>query len=247
MGYVAPWSRVKRDVEENSMTALVRRLDLSDRDVAHDLLRLNRFVNAFRSIERAIHYKGVEGRERNGEHAFQLGFVGKQINLRAGLGLDNEVIGRMADAHDLVEVYAEDTPMFPDVFRGIDDQPSPEDKRQREEAAYVKIHEEFGATFAFVQDIRDYLDQKFPEAVFLSALEKLIAVMNIFQDDGRSWRLLCVPIEEADRRHRERASKHEAVKAWYEEVLALIWEDAQRRPNFYPEMPAPGQRKLRQV
>ena len=116
--------------------------------------------------------------------------------------------------------------MFPDVFRGEDDQPSPEDKHQREEAAYRRIHEEFGDKFSFVSDIRTYLDHEVPESVFLSALEKLIAVMNIFQDEGRSWRLLCVPIEEADRRHRARASKHEAVKAWYTQVMDMIWEDA---------------------
>jgi putative hydrolase of HD superfamily len=213
--------------------------------VAHDLLRLTEFVNRFRAIERSIHFKGVEGRERNGEHAFQLGFTAKQINKRANLGLSNERIGDMADAHDLVEVYAEDTPMFPDVFRGIDDQPSHEDKRNREEAAYRRILQEFGDRFTFVADIRTYLDQGIPEAVFISALEKLLAVVNIFQDEGRSWRLLCVPIEEADRRHRLRASKHEDVKAWYEEVMQLIWEDAQRRPNFYPEMPPPGARKVR--
>jgi putative hydrolase of HD superfamily len=217
----------------------------SNKEFAHDLLRLTEFVNRFRTIERSIHFKGVEGRERNGEHAFQLGFTAKQINRRACLGLSNELIGDMADAHDLVEVYAKDTPMFPDVFRGSDDQPNHQDKKDREEAAYRLIEQEFGDRFSFVRDIRTYLDQAIPEATFISALEKLIAVMNIFQDEGRSWRLLCVPIEEADRRHRARVSKHEAVKAWYEEVIRLIWEDAQRRPNFYPEMPAPGMRKLR--
>lgn len=218
---------------------------LSTKDIADDLLKLNEFTNRFRAKERRINFKGVEGWERNGEHTFQLGFMAKQTNTLAGLGLDNAVIGDLADAHDLVEVYAEDTPMFPDVFRGEDDQPNHDDKREREEAAYLRIKEEFGDRFAFVADIRAYLDQAKPEAVFISALEKLIAVMNIFQDDGRSWRLLCVPIEEADRRHRERASKHETVKAWYEEVMKRIWEDAERRPNFYPEMPLPGQRKRR--
>lgn len=212
--------------------------------VAQSLLKLNEVTNRFRAKERRINFKGVEGWERNGEHSFQVGFMAKQINKLVGLGLDNSVLGDMADAHDFVEVYAEDTPMFPDVFRGEDDQPNHDDKKEREEAAYRRIKDEFGE-FAFVQDIRDYLDQANPEAVFISALEKLIAVMNIFQDDGRSWRLLCVPIEEADRRHRARASKHEAVKEWYDEVLKLIWEDAQRRPNFYPEMPQPGQRKRR--
>lgn len=215
------------------------------KDIANDLLKLNKFTNLFRATPRSIHFKGVEGWERNGEHSFQLGFMAKQINKRAGLGLDNAVLGDMADAHDLVETYAGDTPMFPNVFVGVDDQPNPEDKKAREEAAYVRIKEEFGEMFPFVEDIRTYLDQANPEAVFLSALEKLIAVMNIFQDDGRSWRLLCVPIDEADRRHRERASKHEAVKEWYEEVIKLVWADAERRPNFYPEMPEPGQRKRR--
>lgn len=217
------------------------------KELAHDLLHLNDFVNRFRAVQRSIYFKGVEGRERNGEHAFQLSFMAKQVNIRAQLGLENGLITAMAEAHDLVEVYADDTPMFPDVFRGVDDQPSHEDKRQREEAAYLRIQHEFGTKFPFVADIRTYLDQAIPEAAFIHALEKLIAVMNVFQDDGRSWRLLCVPIEEADRRHRERASAHDAVKLWYEEVLKLIWEDAQRRPNFYPEMPQPGNRKVRQA
>lgn len=229
------------------MTQVVRAQFPAPREMAQHLLRLNRFTNRFRAIERSIHFKGVEGRERNGEHAFQLSFMAKQINAIAGLGLDNGIIGNMAEAHDLVEVEAGDTPMFPDVFRGIDDQPSHVDKQQREEAAYVRILQEFGATFPFVADIRTYLDQKIPEAQFIHALEKLIAVMNVFQDEGRSWRLLCVPIDEADRRHRERASKHEAVKLWYEEVLKLVWEDAERRPNFYPEMPLPGQRRKREA
>ena len=142
---------------------------VSNKEIAHDLLRLNDFVNRFRAIERSIHFKGIEGRERNGEHAFQLGFIGKQINLRAGLGLNNELIGDLADAPDLVEVYADDTPMFPDVFRGEDDQPNHEDKRDREEAAYRKIHEDFGDTFSFVANIRTYLDQSIPEAVFISS------------------------------------------------------------------------------
>lgn len=218
-------------------------------DAAHvtdDMLRLNAFVNAFRAIERSIHFKGVEGRERNGEHTFQVGFMAKQMNLRAKLGLSPELLGRMADAHDLVEVYAGDTPMFPDVFRGHDDQPNHSDKKNREESAYARICTEFERPFPdLVRDIRDYLDQANPEAMFVSAIEKLIAVMNIFQDDGRSWRLLCVPIDEADSRHRVRASKHEAVKQWYEVLLTLIWKDAEQRPNFYPETPLPGQRRRR--
>jgi putative hydrolase of HD superfamily len=203
------------------------------KEIARDLLRLNDFVNRFRSIERTIYYKGIKGRERNGEHVFQLSFMAKQINTRACLGLDNARIGDMAEAHDLVEVYAQDTPMFPDVSRDIRSQPGHEDKKSREEAAYRRIQEEFGTEFSFVADIRTYLDQAIPEAAFLSAFEKLIAVMNVFQEEGRSWRLLCIPLEELDRRNRARTSKHEVVKVWYEEVSALIWKSAQQHPHLY--------------
>ena len=79
---------------------------LDPAQITQDMLQLNAFVNAFRAIERSIHFRGVEGRERNGEHTFQVGFMAKQMNLRARLGLNAELLGRMADAHDLVEVYA---------------------------------------------------------------------------------------------------------------------------------------------
>lgn len=221
---------------------------LSARQLAEDLLEMNAIINKFRAIERSIHYRGVEGRERNGEHAFQIAFLGVVMNNRAKLGLDNEKIMWRALTHDLPEIIADDTPMFPDVFRPGDKQPSHVDKRAREEAAFQWLKNEIGPKHPeIVESMRAYLDQSDEESRFISALEKLVAVMNIYQDDGRSWRLLCVPLEEADRRHRERASKHRSVKEWYEVVLDIVWKDAAGRPNFYPEMPEPGQRKQREA
>lgn len=221
---------------------------LTAKQLANDLLEMNLICNRFRAIERSIHFRGVEGKERNGEHAFQLGFMGVVMNNRAKLGLDNEKIMWRALTHDFPEIIAEDTPMFTDVFRPGDKQPNPIDKRAREEAAFVWLKNEYGQKHPeFIESIRAYLDQSDDESRYISALEKLIAVINIYQDEGRSWRHYAVPIEEADRRHRERASKHPAVKDWYEIVLDIVWKDADARPNLYPVMPPPGQRKRTEV
>jgi hypothetical protein len=37
-----------------------------------ELIRWVRFTNEFRRLERLIWFKGVKGRERNGEHCYQL-------------------------------------------------------------------------------------------------------------------------------------------------------------------------------
>ncbi len=219
---------------------------LSPARVAHDMLHLNRLCNLFRAEERAVHFRGVKGFERDGEHAFHVGFMARHINKRACLGLDPDLLARMAECHDFIELYAKDTPMFKDVFRGDDDQPDPRDKKEREEKAYRRLKEEIGHIYPdLIADIRMYMEQGCAEAVFISSFEKLLTVINIFQDDGRSWREYCVPIQEADRRHRTRASKHARVKEWYDYVMNLIWEDAEQRPNFYIEEMPLGQLRRR--
>ena len=53
----------------------------SDADLVQGMLEVNHLVNQFRAIERSIEFRGVPGKERNGEHTFQVIFLGVVMNI----------------------------------------------------------------------------------------------------------------------------------------------------------------------
>ena len=188
-----------------------------------DLLDFLRLMDQFRAIERTIWFNGVEGKERNGEHSFQLAMVCWFISTRNGLGLDTERILRYALVHDLVEVYAGDTPAFPlpeDVQRAI---LTHADKKQREEAALKRLEKEWRIQFPeMIEAIHEYELQGNEEAQFVYAMDKLVASANVFHDGGRAWKRLEVFFLDVDAYVRPRVSKHPLVEGFYEEFRTIL-------------------------
>jgi 5'-deoxynucleotidase YfbR-like HD superfamily hydrolase len=203
------------------------------RETLEAFLDLNTFINEFKAVERSIEFAGSPGVERNAEHTYQVEFLALTLDVQERLGYDQLKLIFSAKFHDLVEWLEGDTPMFPDVYEG-QPLPDPEEKRKKEERAYRALNERFGDRYPWMLSaIRAYLDQSDEESVFISALGKLIAVTNIYQDRGRSWRIRGIPLDDAYLAHVEGASKHPLVKALYERVWELIRADALKHPNLY--------------
>jgi 5'-deoxynucleotidase YfbR-like HD superfamily hydrolase len=205
------------------------------------LLQLNRFANRFKSTERGIEFEGLKlgGKERDAEHTWQVIFIGRRMIYRKRLTFDPLSFCDMAMYHDLVEVPKGDTPMFPDRYLG-EPAPDPALKKNAEEEAYRWLESEYGDSDPdMIKVIREYLDQETPLSHFVHALNKLIAVMNIYQDKGRSWLIRGIPIDEAYRRHVDGASKDSRVKEWFQRIFEFVREDATQFPNLYPNEPRP--------
>lgn len=207
--------------------------------VVGQFLDLNTFITQFKAVERGVEFAGATSKERNAEHTFQIMLQAWALNVAHKLGFDDAWLMLVAMFHDFVEYLHGDTPMFPDVFRG---EPPPDQdlKRRREEEAFNALKERFGMQYPdMIRAMRVYLDQTEPEAIFVSAVGKLVVVANIFQDNGRSWRIRGIPLDVAYERHKEGAWKHPVVKQLYEDLWSLIRKHAAENPNLYaPDLPS---------
>jgi 5'-deoxynucleotidase YfbR-like HD superfamily hydrolase len=175
----------------------------------------------YRQIPREIHYKGKRGRELNGEHAFQLAFVCWFVNHRFRLGFDEATLLKRALAHDFPEMYARDTPAFaPPRRKNV---PRHDSKRDRELRARNRLAKEWETVFPdFIDAIDAYMNLDEEVDRFVSAMDKLVAIINVYTDNGRSWRKLGVTIETMDLYKRPRVAAHTFVSELYEELFARM-------------------------
>ena len=93
--------------------------------------------------------------------------------------------------HDLVEVYAGDTPA---VQKGYEE--AKRTKQEREEKAALRLRKEFGE-FPELHDLIDaYELRSDEESKFIYALDKIIPVMNIYLDEGHSWKIHDISLDD---------------------------------------------------
>lgn len=188
------------------------------------LLEFVEFTNAFRAIRRCIWVPGIEGRERNGEHTFQITLAVWFLNDHLGLNLNTARIIQCALAHDLVEIYADDTSCFRDPLMSKEAWlQQKETKKQREAESLERIEKEWGKLFpGMLNAMRAYEEQKDEESRFVYAIDKLISTINVLLDDGRAWKTLKTTLEEVDAYKGPRAHKHFAVGELYDSLLVLM-------------------------
>lgn len=170
----------------------------------------------FSEEERSIPWPNNSHRHENdSEHSYSLALIG--IALGEQLGMDPAKIAYYATVHDLPELYAGDTSVWDDKGR--------ETKAEREAAATEKIGIVFGPTPILKIAIEAYEAQEDEEARFVYALDKLLAVIMIVENDGYVWKSEGITFQ----MHREKAadmmqkvSVHPAVATWYQELLDHI-------------------------
>lgn len=174
------------------------------------LLKFVEFTHKFQQVRRVLLVNGEERQENDAEHSYQLALVAWYLVDSKKLKLDLEKVIRYAIVHDLVEVYAGDTYFF------TTDQDLKNSKKTRETEAAKKIAEEFSEISGINQIIFDYEEKIDEESKFVYALDKILPVMNIFLDGGRSWRKEKVDLEML-------RTKDEKVKS--SPVIEGIWWD----------------------
>ncbi|MFZ5392423.1 MAG: HD domain-containing protein [Patescibacteria group bacterium] len=174
------------------------------------LLKFVEFTHKFQQVRRVLLVNGEERQENDAEHSYQLALVAWYLVDSKKMKLDLEKVIRYAIVHDLVEVYAGDTYFF------TTDQDLKNSKKTRETEAAKKIAEEFSEISGINQIIFDYEEKIDEESKFVYALDKILPVMNIFLDGGRSWRKEKVDLEML-------RTKDEKVKS--SPVIEGIWWD----------------------
>jgi len=199
--------------------------------VFKELWYLNKeLINPYRAVARAIHFAGIgngasqgvcDGRERDGEHAFQVGIIAVWLNERWNLRMDSRLLRDYADWHDVPEVFAGETP----AFQPYDENghrvscPTHKDKEKREKRAMTHIRKKFAHLHPrMVAILEVYNRQGDEEGRFIYALDKFVACLNIVQDKGRTNLLHRITLEDALAYKRPRVARHPVVRLLYAEL-----------------------------
>lgn len=175
-----------------------------------NLLDFTAFLHLFQKVERTIYATGTDRNENDAEHSYQLAMIAWYVNHTNEFGLNDEKLIKYALAHDLVETYAGDT-----YFHTTDTELK-ESKAQREHDALVRIKNKFGDFAELTTYIAQYEERADPESRFIYALDKILPVINIYLDKGRSWQRDKVTYEMIRTKDEKVAVSTEAQTVWQE-------------------------------
>lgn len=146
------------------------------------LISFVRFTHAFQSVERKVFVTGMDRNENDAEHSCQLALTAWYIASSNKLSFDMAKILKYALAHDLVEAYAGDVPAYnltPEIKK---------EKAEKEKAALKRISQEFPDAEDMLTIIKQYEERADDEAKFVYALDKVLPMLNVYIDNGRSWK-----------------------------------------------------------
>ncbi len=190
-------------------------------------MRFVRFTNDFRLVRRTFLVRGRTNNENDAEHSYQMAMCAWFVNEHLNLRLNSDKILRYALVHDLVEVYAGDTPTIGAAAKGK----SMEDKQQREKEALNRIKEEWAKDFpAMVTAMETYESKIDPESLLIYTLDKIITKINNIEDNGRNWHQNPTRLEDLDAYTRSKVATFPPVAKLYAEIYGLLKEN----PSLFP-------------
>jgi putative hydrolase of HD superfamily len=182
------------------------------------ILQFMKLTQLFQKIERRVLVKDVERWENDVEHCYQLAMLAWYIVDAFKLDLDVSLVMKYGMIHDFVEVYAGDTYIY---------DPDPtmhESKQQREADAAKQLREEFAEFVEFNDLIDQYERKEDKESKFIYALDKIIPVMNIYLDNGRTWNKENVTLQMLYDHKIDKVSQSPEVKQYFDQLFAMLKE-----------------------
>jgi putative hydrolase of HD superfamily len=187
-----------------------------------DLLKFVQMLNDYRLVERRLLVNGLSGdrerRENDIEHSYQLAMLCWYVISTEKLNLNLEKVFKYCLAHDLVEIYAGDTPFF------SEDSELKSSKQEREHQALQRIRSEQSAFPELTEWIEGYEEREDPESIFVYSMDKIQPMANIILDEGRSWKREKVTMDmEETQKPPKIAGSPEAQKI-YAQLMQLVRE-----------------------
>lgn len=173
--------------------------------------------------------RGERRLENDAEHSWSLAFLAASLAPQIDPKLDVGKICQYAIVHDLVEVYAGDTPVHGPKEQLLS-------KTQREHDALLKLTKEFSFMPWISSTITEYESRETDEAKFVYAIDKYLPVFFDYLDQARHFREQAMTHEtykEKMTEHRRKAHTHSEVGKYYDAVRELI--DA--HPEYFHTLP----------
>ncbi|MEN9605048.1 MAG: hypothetical protein RJB39_733 [Candidatus Parcubacteria bacterium] len=136
---------------------------------------------SFAAIDRDLYYPERPRPENDAEHAFQLSLAAWYIIELNKFPLDQSKVFKLCLAHDLVEVYSGDVPLWGKTGH--------DEKAAREHEALHTLEQKFPLTPDLTDVIAEYKERKTDEARFVYGLDKLLPFLNQLTTEGKVWKM----------------------------------------------------------
>ena len=143
-----------------------------------EILSFSQFLLKFREVERSIFFShDPSRRENDAEHCWQLAMVSRYVISTKNLPLSLERVLQYCMVHDIPETYAWDIEA---LSRTPEQQKA---KEERETEAFSRIKTEFPEWHVLREWLEKYEHRADDEAKFVYALDKILPVMNLYNDN----------------------------------------------------------------
>jgi len=178
-----------------------------------NMIRFSKLILQFQDVIRAF-YLPRGAKENDVEHSYHLAMMAWYLNEAGHLGLATDRLLRYALLHDLVEAYVGDVHAF-DLAGRIG-------KEQREAGAVRRFELEFPDASDMAPFMRNYLTRDDAESQFVYSLDKLMPMLMIYLDNGRTWREEGVSFEQINEIQAAKIAVSEPVNELYQQLKSVF-------------------------
>lgn len=185
-------------------------------------LKFLKLLRDLEKVERTI-YRSESKKENDVEHSYQVAMMSWFLSDQFNLKLSKEKLLMYGLVHDLIEVYAGDTPAY------FQNHPNSADtKKEREEKALVLIREEVSNFKDLLDAIEKYEHRQDKESVFVYEVDKLVPLLNLYLDDGYGWNKLGLTLEQIKKEKRSKITSTKELVDLLEEALRRCQEEEEK-------------------
>lgn len=190
-----------------------------------NILKFTKLINKFQQVKRHYHANGEDRMENDVEHSYELAMLAWYIISIKKLNFNIDLVIKYALVHDLVEVYAGDT------YAHTTDKELKESKVEREESALEKLEMEF-IEFPDIFDlIKKYNSKKDLESKFVYALDKIEPILDIYTNDGRTWKERKITIDMIVDIKKDKVKSDPEIEKLFYEILEILKREEQNLFN----------------
>jgi putative hydrolase of HD superfamily len=188
-----------------------------------DMLSFAELMTKLQQVIRVVDVAGRAERENDVEHSYHLAMMAWFVNEKHKLGLNTDLLLRFALAHDLAEAYAGDVNAFDEVRRV--------GKEEREAQALKDIAHDVPHMASILDAVHTYEKKGTEEARFIYALDKLMPLIAIYLEGGKTWRVEHLTFAQLYENKLDKMRVSPTVSAIFTELMAVI----QSHPEFFEE------------
>lgn len=180
------------------------------------LLEFQKLLLDFAHIERVLKRKhhGTYIRENDTEHSYNLAMTAWYLS-EYFPDLDQTTVIKTALVHDLVEVHAGDTYIYAD-------QATLATKAEREAAALQQLKKDWADFPGMLSCIENYEHRATAESRFVYALDKVMPVMLIYGNEGKTWQEEGITVKQLHGAKFNKVSVSPEIEPYYHELRKIL-------------------------